>query len=169
MSKVIYLIKELFLSFLLIMPNTYFFCKLRTKFYRRLGCKIKQNVSIAPNVRISGHLEIGINSSIAYNCTLSGRDVGIFIGDNVMIAPNCVFVAFDHRFDNLEIPMIEQGVVEKPIIIGDDVWIGANCTITKGIKIGKGSIVAANSVVTKNVEEYTIYGGVPAKYIRSRK
>lgn len=151
------------------MPNTYFFCKARTKFYRNLGCKIKENVSIAPNVRITGHLEMGINSSVAHNCTLSGRKAGIFIGDNVMIAPNCVFVAFDHSFDNLEIPMINQGVIEKPIIIEDDVWIAANCTITKGVKIGKGSIIAANSVVTKDVEDYSIYGGVPAKYIRSRR
>lgn len=169
MTKIIYLLKELVLSFLLIMPNTYFFCKIRAMYYKTFGCKIEQNVSISANVRITGHLEIGSSTSIAHNCTLSGRNVGIFIGNNVMIAPNCVFVAFDHSFDNVDIPMIEQGVIEESIIIEDDVWIGANCTITKGVKIGTGSIIAANSVITKNVENYSIYGGVPAKFIRSRK
>lgn len=169
MSKIAYLIKEFTLSILLVMPNTYFFCKYRSKFYKKFGCVIKHNVSIGPNVRISGVFEIGEHSSIAHNCTFSGRKVGIFISDYVMIAPGCVFVAFDHAFEDITIPMVNQGMIEEPIYIEEDVWIGANCTITKGVRIAKGSIIAANSVVTKSTEEFGIYGGVPAKFIRSRK
>lgn len=169
MYKIIYLIKELILSFLLVMPNTYTFCKWRVKLYCVLGCKIGNNSSISPNVRITGKFEMGKNSSVAQNCTFSGRKSGIFISDFVMIAPGCVFVAFDHSFESITIPMMNQGTIESPIYIEEDVWIGANCTITKGVRIGKGSIIAANSVVTKNIEEFSICGGVPAKLIKSRK
>jgi len=168
MKKLIYIIKQLILSFVLILPNTYFFCKLRAKYYRFLGCKIGQNVSIAANVRITGNVEIGNHSSIAQNCTLSGRKIGIFIGDYVMVAPGCVFVAFDHSFDDLYTPMIKQKEKEASIIVEEDVWIAANCTITKGVILKKGVIIAANSVVTKNTEKNGIYGGVPAKLIKRR-
>jgi galactoside O-acetyltransferase len=86
-----------------------------------------------------------------------------------MIAPNCVLVAFSHGFRDLNIPMIDQPYEDAAIIIDDDVWIGANCTITKGVRFGKGCIVGANSLVTKDVEPYSIVGGVPAKVIGTRK
>jgi virginiamycin A acetyltransferase len=59
-------------------------------------------------------------------------------------------------------------ISKGPIHIGDDVWIGANCTITDGVKIGNGSVIGANSVVTSDVPEYSIYAGTPAKFIRKR-
>lgn len=169
MKRFIIIIKEIVLSILLTFPNTYFFCKLRSTFYRYLGCNVGKEVSIAANVRITGCFSIDSFSSIAHNCTFSGRKLGISIGKYVMIAPGCVFVSFDHAFNNLEIPMVKQGVIEAPIVIEDDVWIGANCTITKGVTLKKGSIVAANSVVTKDVESYSIYGGVPAKFLKKKE
>lgn len=111
---------------------------------------------------------MGQNSSIAHNCTISGENVGIRIGQNVMIAPNVVIIAFNHGFKNLDIPMTLQGKVEEPILIEDDVWISANCTITKGVKIGKGSIIGSNSMVNKDIPPYSVVGGVPAKIIKSR-
>jgi acetyltransferase-like isoleucine patch superfamily enzyme len=107
--------------------------------------------------------------SIADNCCFNGYTAGIFIGKKVMIAPNCVLVAFDHGFSNIEVPMIDQSYEGASIIVDDDVWIAANCTITKGVRLGKGCIVGANSVVIKNVEPYSIVGGVPAKVIGNRK
>lgn len=65
--------------------------------------------------------------------------------------------------------MIDQSYEGASIIVDDDVWIAANCTITKGVRLGKGCIVGANSVVIKNVEPYSIVGGVPAKVIGNRK
>lgn len=111
---------------------------------------------------------MGAGSSIAQNCSISGENAGVFIGDHVMIAPNVVIVAFNHGYADTEIPMGSQKNTESPIVIEDDVWIASNCTIGKGVRIGKGSIIAANSFVNKNVPAYSIVGGVPAKLIKSR-
>ena len=111
---------------------------------------------------------MGYGSSIAQNCSISGENSGIFIGENVMIAPNVSIVAFNHGYSSLDIPMVEQVCLEAAIVIEDDVWIASNCTIGKGVRIRKGSIVAANSFVNKDVPAFSIVGGVPAKIIRSR-
>jgi acetyltransferase-like isoleucine patch superfamily enzyme/predicted SAM-dependent methyltransferase len=95
---------------------------------------------------------------------------GVYIGDNVMIAPHCMLAAGDHDFKQTEVPIRFAGNLTRgPIIIEDNVWIGANCTITDGVRIGRDSVIAANSVVTKDVSPYDIVGGVPAKFINNRK
>jgi acetyltransferase-like isoleucine patch superfamily enzyme len=162
------LLEQLLLAFLTTLPATFPIYNIRRFYYRRKGCIIDKNVWISPNVRITGYLVLGEGSSIAHNCTLSGENVGIFIGKNVMIAPGVVLVAFDHGYDRLDVPMSLQPYVEAPIYIEDDVWISANCTITKGVRIGKGSIIAANSVVTTDIPPYSIAGGVPAKILKNR-
>jgi acetyltransferase-like isoleucine patch superfamily enzyme len=144
------------------------FSKVRVYYYKKNGCKIHKSVVISPNVRITGKFEIDEGSSIAQNCSISGFEAGVIIGKNVMIAPNVVIVAFNHGFEDLEIPMALQPNSEERVVIEDDVWIASNCTIGKGVTIGKGSIVAANSFVNKSVPQYSIVGGVPAKLIRSR-
>lgn len=151
---------------MIFLPNE--FTKIRVWYYNRHGAKLAKDVSIASNVRIQGKLEMGTGSSISENCTLSGADAGIFIGRDVMIAPGCVLVAFNHGYDRIDIPMSKQTNIEAPIFIGDDVWIASSCTITMGVSIGKGCIVAANSVITKDVEPYSIVGGIPAKLIKKR-
>jgi serine acetyltransferase len=165
-------IKELIIvtlgGIIVLLPNMTIFNRCRAWFYRRRGCVLHADVSITTGVIIKGRFEMKRGSSIAQNCIISGENAGVFIGEDVMIAPNCVFVAFDHVFERVDIPMAKQGITEAAIVIEDDVWIAANCTITKGITIGKGSIIAANSVVTKDVLPYSIVGGVPAKLIRSR-
>lgn len=103
-----------------------------------------------------------------FTVLLSGED-GIYIGKNVMIGPHCVLAAGNHEFRNLELPMIKAGSFSNgPIVIEEDVWIGANCTITDNVRIGKGAVVGANSLVNKNIEPYAIVGGVPARFISSR-
>ena len=136
--------------------------------YNKKGCKIHQKTSISPNVRIKGKFEMQAGSSIAYNCSISGESAGVYIGKNVMIAPNVVIVAFNHGFEDMEIPMFNQKNTEAPIIIEDNVWITSNCTIGKGVRIGTGSIIGANSFVNKDVPPYSIVGGVPAKILKSR-
>jgi maltose O-acetyltransferase len=87
-----------------------------------------------------------------------------------MIAPNVAIHSTTHIYHDIDLPMVMNGLSEiNPIFIEDDVWIGRNVVILPGIRIGKGCIVGANSVVTKNLEEYSIYGGVPAKLIKKRK
>jgi acetyltransferase-like isoleucine patch superfamily enzyme len=133
------------------------------------GIKISENVNLAPNCRIQGKVEIGNRSSMAQNGSISGERVGVFIGEDVMIGPNVVIVAFNHGFSRINIPMKNQKNEEEAINIGNDVWIGANVTISKGVSIGQGSIIAANSFVNKDVPAYSIAGGVPARVIGSRK
>lgn len=159
-------LSSLWFSFLMILPSE--FSRLRVRYYNRKGGKIHKSVSISPNVRFRGKIEIGEGSSIAQNSSISGESVGVYIGKHVMIAPNVVIVAFNHGFDLAEIPMSLQPNSEKEIYIEDDVWIGSNCTISKGVTIGKGSIIAANSFVNKSIPSYSIAGGVPVKIIRSR-
>lgn len=144
------------------------FTTFRVKYYNKRGYKIHKSVYIASNVNIKGNVSIGEGSSLAHNCVLSGATEGIEIGKNVMIAPNVVIIAFSHGTLNNGIPMSKQKDVEGKVIIEDDVWISANCTIGKGVKIGQGSIVAANSFVNKDVEPFSVVGGVPAKLIKTR-
>jgi len=95
---------------------------------------------------------------------------GAIIGDFVMIAPNVSILNSTHNYTSIDLPMIMQGE-EKNMnpTIEDDVWIGRNAVIMQNVIIGKGSIVGAGAIVTKNVEPYSIVGGVPAKLIKKRK
>ena len=86
-----------------------------------------------------------------------------------MMGPHCTIYIRNHAFDRLDIPMCEQGFQsEKPIVIGNDVWIGGHVIILPGVQIGNGAIVGAGAVVTKNVPDYAIVGGNPARIIRYR-
>lgn len=167
MNKITQAFSSLWFAFLLFLPDE--FSKLRVRYYNKKGCKINYNSYISSNVRIRGKFEMGYGSSIAQNCSISGEKAGIFIGDNVMIAPNVVIVAFNHGFENMEVPMVKQNKTEAPVIIENNVWISSNCTINKGIRIGEGSIIGANSFVNKDIPPYSVAGGVPAKLIRSRR
>lgn len=108
---------------------------------------------------------IGINSNTTIDASCGGN---ITIGDNVIIAQNVVLRASNHKYNDIDIPIIQQGHTGGQIIVGNDCWIGANAVITPNVKIGDHSIVAAGAVVTKNVESFSIVGGVPAKLIRKR-
>lgn len=112
-------------------------------------------------------LQIGKHVRINENVFLQGS---VSIGDYVMIAPNVSIYSKTHNHHDVNIPMVLSGESEtKRVIIEDDVWIGINVVILPGIRIGKGAIIGANSVVTKDVKPYSIMGGLPAKLIRSRK
>ena len=130
--------------------------------------EIGNDCLIEPSV----YLGKGKNIEIGSNCQINE---GVFIqsghiGNYVLIAPNVSLLGAFHAFDNTEIPISKQKITnENPCVIEDDVWIGRNVVIMPGVHIGKGSIVGANAVVTKDIESYSIVGGVPAKLIRKRK
>lgn len=166
LQKIILGFSSIYYSVLIFLPDE--FSKFRVQYYNKRGCKINKSSSISPNVRIRGRFEMGTGSSIAQNCSISGENAGVFIGENVMIAPNVSIVAFNHGFELVEIPMVKQVNTEGAIFIEDNVWIASNCTIGKGVRIGEGSIIAANSFVNKDVPPFSIVGGVPAKVIKSR-
>lgn len=130
-------------------------------------CGKNVNIEHGANFGTGYNLRIGDNSGLGVNCVIPD---GSIIGRDVMMGPNCYIHSRNHKFDRIDIPMIQQGYSEvKPCIIDDDVWIGRNVTIMVGRHISKGTIVAANSVVTKDFPPYSIIGGNPAKIIRERR
>ncbi|WP_242532542.1 acyltransferase [Nocardioides sp. S5] len=111
-------------------------------------------------------VSVGDNSGIGIDAWIRAD---LTIGDNVMMGPQALIYGRDHVFGDLSRPMNQQGMGEyEPIVIEDDVWIGARVTILKGVTIGSGAVVAAGSVVTKDVESNSIVGGNPAKQISRR-
>jgi acetyltransferase-like isoleucine patch superfamily enzyme len=118
-------------------------------------------------------LTYGGNIVIGENCTVNPFTVlyglgGLTIGNFVRIATHCVVVPANHVFDDPGAPITKQGLIKKGVTIDDDVWIGAGARILDGIKIGKGSVIAAGAVVNTDVRPYTIVGGVPAREIGLR-
>lgn len=112
-------------------------------------------------------IKIGKYARINENVFLQGE---IEIADYVMIAPNVSIYTKTHNYHDVNTPMVLSGETEtKKVIIERDVWIGINAVILPGVTIGEGAIIGANSLVNKNVESYSIIGGVPARLIRSRK
>ena len=127
-----------------------------------------KNINIERGAQFCSGVSIGNNSGIGENAWMLSD--GITIGNDVMMGPDCMFFTSNHKSESISIPMWQQGFTEvDPIVIEDDVWIGARVIILKGVTIGKGSIIGAGSVVTKDVEPYSIVGGNPAKLIRKRK
>lgn len=129
--------------------------------------KCGDNVNIEKNATFSIRTEIGNNSGIGVNAHFYGK---VVIGDNVMMAPDCIIYVRNHESSRLDIPMCEQGSTEeRPVVIGNDVWIGGRVIILPGVKIGDGAIIGAGSVVTKDVSEYDVVAGNPARVIKNRK
>ncbi|WP_066738192.1 acyltransferase [Butyrivibrio sp. AE2032] len=120
------------------------------------------------NIKMGNDVHIGAGNQ--FLCTRAP----IIINDHFMSGPNVVFITGNHRIDIKGKPMSTISENEKkpeddsPIVINEDVWIGANSIILKGVEIGKGSVIAAGSVVTRDVEEYSIVGGNPARKIKNR-
>jgi len=157
---------------------------------------LEENVTLGKNVVIGrgviikttdgGKITIGNNVSIESNCYIYAKYGEITIGDNAfvgfgtqivalksvsigrdnLISAYCIIRDANHRIKRgVTINMQPHDVLE--IVIFDNVWLGSHCVVTKGSIIGEGAVIGANSVVTKSVEEYTVVGGVPAKFIKN--
>lgn len=114
---------------------------------------------------IGKHVFIGLYSHLS-----SGKVSGtVSIGDNVSIGHLCSIIGVDHKYENRKMLINEQGMKEKGVSIGKDVWIGANSVILPGVKIGMGAVIGAGSVVTRNVPEYEVWVGNPARKVKERK
>ena len=120
------------------------------------------------------NIYLGDNVSIGVHSTFLSSDAKIHVGNKVMFGPNVTLISGDHRTDLVGKYMKDITIEEKlpvndqDIIIEDDVWVGANSLILKGVKISTGCVIAAGSVVTKSTEPYCIYAGVPARKIKDR-
>lgn len=121
--------------------------------------------SMAP-ILVLGGIVLGNGSGLGVNCLVHGP---LVIGNNVMMGPDVVILTHSHNIDRFDVPMGQQGSWVRKVTIGNDVWIGMRSIIMPGITIGDGAIIGAGAVVTKDVPDYAVVGGVPARIIRFRK
>jgi acetyltransferase-like isoleucine patch superfamily enzyme len=129
------------------------------------GSVIRAGAMLLPS---SGFISIGNKTSINHSTVINGQG-GVTIGNCVMVAAFVAMFAANHNFDDPALPILEQGTTTKGgIRIEDDVWIGTHAVILDGVVIGRGSVIGAGAVVTKNVPPYSVMMGVPAKRVRSR-
>lgn len=143
---------------------------------KRCFAQCGRGFSLGPRCRFAGmeNINIGDNVSFGANTQIMTTRANVFIGNDVMFGPNVLIVSGNHRTDIAGRPMKSIRDDEKrpeddeDIIIGDDVWIGGGATILKGCTIGEGSVIAAGAVVTGDVDQYSVYGGVPARKIALR-
>ncbi|MEL6812939.1 MAG: acyltransferase [Bacteroidota bacterium] len=136
---------------------------------KTLKVELHKNSQLKHDVIIqgTGTFMLGENSYVS-SFSVIGVNERIEIGKNVMIANAVSIRDTNHNFSDLSKPMIQQGFNTAPVKIMDDVWLGHGVVVTQGVTIHKGAIVAANAVVTKDVPENAIVGGVPAKVIKYR-
>lgn len=144
---------------------------LRVLFYKTLLGKLGKNVQIGWNFAPMNpsHIFIDDNVFISHHVNLTAHTSRITIKKDVLIGEFTTITTTNHKFDRVDIPINKQGYIAKPILIEEDVWIGAHVVILSGVTIGKGAVVAAGAVVTKDVEPFAIVGGVPAQVIKYRK
>ncbi len=130
------------------------------------GMVIGDDVIISRNCVIqgkTGHVVIGDKTQIGCNTVVSSV-TGILIGQSVLIAGNCYIGGGRYSFDRIDLPIMEQTTYSRgPVIIKDDVWLGAGSVIVDGIQVGKGCVVGAGAVVTEDLPDYAIAKGVPAR------
>lgn len=148
-------------------PGGFFFNQLRVSSMRGF-MKIGKHNRIMRLVYVGN----GQNIKIGSNCRINEKTRldNVKIGNHVMIARESVILGKTHQVKSTESPMERQGNINLPqTIIEDDVWLGLRTAVMPGIRIGRGSIIGAGAVVTKDVNRYAVVGGVPAKLIKYRK
>ncbi|MAO07353.1 MAG: acetyltransferase [Alteromonas sp.] len=138
--------------------------QIRTLLSEIIGAAVDSSTAIFPPLYINygKHIQIGKNVFINFNCTLLGLG-GIIIEDDVLIAPNVSLLSEGHPID----PKERHSLVPKRVHIKKNAWIGANATILPGVTVGENAIVAAGAVVSNDVPDNTVVGGIPAKFIKN--
>jgi acetyltransferase-like isoleucine patch superfamily enzyme len=112
-----------------------------------------------------GHVRLGQRVYLSRGVTVGAVD-RVDIGDFALIGPGCYITDADHRFGDPLVPVPDQGMsVKGPTVIEDNVWLGANVVVTSGVRIGRRSVIGANSVVTRDIPEFSIATGIPARVV----
>lgn len=138
--------------------------ELRTLFTELIGADETAGVSIFPPFTADFGLNITVGEGVFFNSGVRLQDQGgIRIGNRVLVGHNVVVATLDHDLAPEQRSLLHAA----PIVIEDDVWIGSNATITKGVTVGRGSVIAAGAVVTRDVPPMTVVGGVPARVLRT--
>ncbi|WP_317418213.1 sugar O-acetyltransferase [Phocaeicola coprophilus] len=138
--------------------------EVRDLFTRLFGKPVDPSFRVFPPFYTDFGKNITVGKNVFINACCHFQDQGgITLGDNCLVGHNVVFATLNHGFA----PEERQSMLPAPIVVGRNVWIGSNSTILQGVTIGDNSIIAAGSVVTKDVPANAIVAGVPARFIRS--
>jgi len=172
LSKVIcrYLLPRIVVSLIYFLKSR---CFVHSKAHVQLSTQIRlgKRTTIRPYAFIitsGGRITLGCDCTLGQFSILATKNKDIHIGDFVRIGPHVNLTASNFLYENKNVPILKQGISEKGIRIGNDVWIGAGSTIVDGVTVGDGVVVAAGAVVTKDVPPYSIVAGVPARIIGQR-
>jgi acetyltransferase-like isoleucine patch superfamily enzyme len=122
------------------------------------GCKIRCH---------EGRVEIGAKTVIGQDCTISAYQ-RVSIGEQCVIADRAMFIDFDHCVSDVEQPIRRQGIYKRDVVVGNNVWVGYNAQVLRGVAVGDNSIIGANSVVTRDIPANAVVAGSPARVIRRR-
>lgn len=169
MKKIRFFIYSFFTDILKYIPGIWMGSISRTVFYKCTLKKLGKGFRSRSGVMILGPELIEIGNDVHFNndCWINGGG-GITIGNNVIFGPRVIVHSSNHNFNRLDIPIMYQGHQHKPVIIKDNIWIGAGVIILPGVIVNNGAVLAAGAVVTKEVPENAIVAGVPAKIIGYR-
>lgn len=143
----------------------------RPWFYRRHLARVGRNFSIMSGAKIfePSNVTIGDDVGINMGVILDPMEGGhIEIGNSIGIGPYCVLRSSDHGFSDPNVSFRKQPHVGGTIVLEDDVWLGSHVVVTRNVRIGKGSVIGAHSVVTKDIPPYSVAMGVPARVVKSR-
>lgn len=144
-------------------------------FYKKCFSHCGKNVRLRPCSSIIkglNNISIGNDVSIPRHATILCTKAPLIIGNKVTFGPSPTIITGDHRIDEVGKYIIDNHEKkeenDQPIIFEDDVWVGANATILKGVRVGRGSVIGACSLVTKSIPPYSVVGGIPAKVLGFR-
>lgn len=137
-------------------------------------CKHGKKITIGRSVKFFGikNIELGNKVSIGYGCLFMCTKAKISVGSNVMFGPKVTIITGGHIYDRIgtfmcDVKKTSEDIgYDKDVVFEGDNWIGSNTTILKGVHVGRGAVIGAGSVVTKDVPPYSVVGGVPAKIIK---
>lgn len=151
-------------------PTFSIFNNMRTWVCRELFADCGKGVNVHRGAAFgSGRaVKVGNYSHLGENVRINGRG-GVSLGDNVLMGPDIIIYSGTHNFSSVAMPIQKQGMRYAPVVIGNDVWLGARVVILPGVTIGDGCIIGANAVVTKDLPPFSIAVGIPARVIKKRE
>lgn len=160
---------EVISAIVFIFPRHKIFNLIKSNYIRIQGGKVGKNVIFYPGIKINpaSNIAIGNNVDLAWGVIITTGG-GVEIGDRTLIGYKSMIFSANHVIPPDKGRIFDSGHEKRPVSIGKDVWIGAGCIILPGVTIGEGAVIAAGSVVTRNVESFSVVGGNPAKLIKYR-